>query len=74
MTTTTFKSVYSAENLLFAVTVQAQLEEAGFPTRLTTAASGGYLEIEVPAEMFEAAVNMLFVEPRTGEIYRGHAH
>jgi hypothetical protein len=74
MTTTTFKSVYSAENLLFAVTVQAQLEEAGFPTRLMTSASSGYLEIEVPVEMVDCALNMLFVEPRTGELYNGHAH
>ncbi len=63
------KSVYSSGNFLFAISVQDELEKAGIPTFLMNSSNGTYLDVKVPAEMVDEALRMLFVEPRTGEIF-----
>jgi hypothetical protein len=49
--------------------VQDELEMAGIPTFLMNSTNGTILDVKVPVELAEEAQRLLFVEPRSGEIF-----
>jgi len=72
-------TVYVAQGLLRANVIQSLLESAGIPVMLRYEAAGpafgftvgglGRVEVQVPDEWEQEALDLLNAEPRTGEIF-----